>query len=623
MQPPLDQAQASGANSNSINNGNNNNSTIQLMGQPPLPPPRPQRSASSTHGLPDMFITSLCKLFELLDENNTGFIKISELESRWKAIECDPKVPKGLINCLQSVQTANELIDFDSFCGAIKLCLLSASPSPSSITSNTNSNSNSAIINQQPHPNHRELSRPNQSFHHSPYQPIPRILPEPCYVNRHQILAESQQSRESAYSTVPRFDLSLNGTDPRTAEYYRILPRQNSPPMIREPSIRSNAQAGPPSVSSGATMYSLQLPRTQKSHSFDESTPENGGLDRTKSMPQLRSSQNGQSNTRVGKNGQNKGQGTRETQIRHCNSDPKLLRDEKTSSTTSTKVPMRSKIINLLKDWRNSVIQKSSSITNSNSNSNNQSQDNSTSGPIPYANIPRINTVPKVAPNSSSQSPDEEWGFNNGEVNVSNYSMVRRSHARRREERRHTVSHGIDINTLKRLQQFEQEKELLVQGLDMIEKARQWYMKSINMIQNKMRLFGQAATRNGDYSLDANQERINFQAARILTVNQHLASLMDNSRGFPLHMNLAIRPNLGNPQLIGYDINRQEALNNAAIQRLKEQNRQLTEEVGIKSEKITILEREKSALIRELFQSQSNPVQKTTLNDENDDNTFM
>ncbi len=42
------------------------------------------------------------------------------------------------------------------------------------------------------------------------------------------------------------------------------------------------------------------------------------------------------------------------------------------------------------------------------------------------------------------------------------------------------------------------------------------------------------------------------------------------------------------------------------IERLKLQNKQLTEEVGAKSNQITNLEQEKSALIRQLFQARSN-----------------
>jgi hypothetical protein len=50
---------------------------------------------------------------------------------------------------------------------------------------------------------------------------------------------------------------------------------------------------------------------------------------------------------------------------------------------------------------------------------------------------------------------------------------------------------------------------------------------------------------------------------------------------------------------------------------LKEQNKQLTQEVGDKSEKITQLEKEKATLIRDLFEARSK--HKSNF----DDTTFM
>lgn len=57
-----------------------------------------------------------------------------------------------------------------------------------------------------------------------------------------------------------------------------------------------------------------------------------------------------------------------------------------------------------------------------------------------------------------------------------------------------------------------------------------------------------------------------------------------------MHMNLALhQPGL--PYTYSHDI----------VNRLKQQNRQLTEEVSQKSERITALEREKASLVRAVF----------------------
>ena len=173
---------------------------------------------------------------------------------------------------------------------------------------------------------------------------------------------------------------------------------------------------------------------------------------------------------------------------------------------------------------------------------------------------------------------------------------------------------------IKRMQQIEQEREILLGGLNAVHQARDWYLKHIAIIQDKLRYASRDGSHPADYSLDAYQERINFLGARIVTVNQHLAALMDSDRGFPIHMNLAMRSILDSQSI---DKNKpQLVVNPNLVNRLKEQNKQLTDEVGKKSERITQLEREKSALIRELFQSRAHTFPRTSRQD-NDDTTFM
>lgn len=66
----------------------------------------------------------------------------------------------------------------------------------------------------------------------------------------------------------------------------------------------------------------------------------------------------------------------------------------------------------------------------------------------------------------------------------------KKPNARRREPRRHTLQNGIDYNMLKRIKQIEQEKDVLMQGLTAIEKARDWYLKQISITQDKMKYLG-------------------------------------------------------------------------------------------------------------------------------------
>lgn len=70
-----------------------------------------------------------------------------------------------------------------------------------------------------------------------------------------------------------------------------------------------------------------------------------------------------------------------------------------------------------------------------------------------------------------------------------------RRNVRRREPRRHTLHNGIDYNLLKRMKQMEQEKDVLLEGLTAVEEAREWYLKQLGEVQEKIRY----ASRMGAY----------------------------------------------------------------------------------------------------------------------------
>lgn len=97
------------------------------------------------------------------------------------------------------------------------------------------------------------------------------------------------------------------------------------------------------------------------------------------------------------------------------------------------------------------------------------------------------------------------------------------------------------------------------------------------------------------------QERVNFQRARVLEVNRSLSALADSWErgGLPLHFNLAIRT----PQKsLLSRFHSSHSFNSTLGERLRQQNRLLTSEVHLKSERISMLEREKQSLLTELFE---------------------
>ncbi|KAK8379146.1 hypothetical protein O3P69_019171 [Scylla paramamosain] len=100
-----------------------------------------------------------------------------------------------------------------------------------------------------------------------------------------------------------------------------------------------------------------------------------------------------------------------------------------------------------------------------------------------------------------------------------------------------------------RLKQLEAERDMLVQGCEVVERARVWYREQLATTTDRIYSLPHATHKMGPPLVSARQQ----EEQRLVT-------------------------------------------------KLKEQNHQLTEEVSNKSERIAILEREKAALLRELFQ---------------------
>lgn len=81
----------------------------------------------------------------------------------------------------------------------------------------------------------------------------------------------------------------------------------------------------------------------------------------------------------------------------------------------------------------------------------------------------------------------------------------KKSSSKRRESRRHTLQHGIDYNMLRRLKHLEEQRELLLFGLDGVEKARDFYMQQVLNVQEQIKYFGRLGTRFVSNSLYPNR----------------------------------------------------------------------------------------------------------------------
>lgn len=90
----------------------------------------------------------------------------------------------------------------------------------------------------------------------------------------------------------------------------------------------------------------------------------------------------------------------------------------------------------------------------------------------------------------NGQYPRSGRSLGDGKAAPQPDNAQKKTNSRRREPRRHTLQNGIDYNMLKRMKQIEQEKDVLMQGLSGIDKAREWYLKQIANVQEKMKYLG-------------------------------------------------------------------------------------------------------------------------------------
>ncbi|XP_063066458.1 suppressor APC domain-containing protein 2 isoform X2 [Engraulis encrasicolus] len=186
-----------------------------------------------------------------------------------------------------------------------------------------------------------------------------------------------------------------------------------------------------------------------------------------------------------------------------------------------------------------------------------------------------------------------------------------RRHGRSRDEqRRHTITNGVDYGMLKQMKELEQEKDSLLAGLEVVERARDWYQAQIHSVTERQRLIGQTNL-CADFLTESSQSRINALLPKLQEVNRCLNDLISCS-------GMSFSPSAP-PTSISPSAQAPPTAPPQAIQRLKDQNRLLTQEVTERSERITQLEQEKSALIKQLFEARA----RSTHDNSTLDSTFI
>uniref|UniRef100_A0A8C5QCC3 Suppressor APC domain containing 2 n=1 Tax=Leptobrachium leishanense TaxID=445787 RepID=A0A8C5QCC3_9ANUR len=162
--------------------------------------------------------------------------------------------------------------------------------------------------------------------------------------------------------------------------------------------------------------------------------------------------------------------------------------------------------------------------------------------------------------------------------------------------RRHTITNGVDYSLLKKMKELEQDKDFLIQGLEMVERARDWYLQQIHAVQEHQRNLGKS---QADYFSDGMHGHLFPLLPRLQEASRALSDLISPGKAGMLSPSGSAN----------HAVPMESAARQQTINMLKEQNRLLTKEVSDKSDRITQLEQEKTSLIKQLFEAraQSHP----------------
>ncbi|XP_042642912.1 suppressor APC domain-containing protein 2 [Tyto alba] len=171
-------------------------------------------------------------------------------------------------------------------------------------------------------------------------------------------------------------------------------------------------------------------------------------------------------------------------------------------------------------------------------------------------------------------------GQSQGDGSRSGAGDAQRHHRGRAGHRRHTIANGVDFSM----------------GLELVERTRDWYHQHIQFMQERQRLLGKNKT-SAEFLPDGSQSHLGCLVPKLQEVNRCLGDLLSTAskQAKPSSVLSRLVP-VASPTPSG---------SQQAINMLKEQNRLLTKEVTDKSERITQLEQEKSALIKQLFEARA------------------
>ena len=659
-------------------------------------------SQNNFDGLPSQFLVSLKTLFGVLDESKRGYIRLSDIESRWNC-ERESGLPEGIIDALRNVSPPNGKLSFELFVSGLKLALLSSSgrnlglPAVTHLSEiqdseadiihsesdhiqhhHVQSHSQDNQLQAQPHCSQAPVLSQSQTQPHSHHHRPHKLYQNHDDLHHHRGSVTKSNTYTATNSVKPTVAASQNNEGghenvrsrnklaiPNTAESEDGSVSNNCFETTAGPcnlarnvgnsntKLVDSSYAGPiyrHTVSENPTSSARNNVTSVKYNNHDEimsgklsiqnqdnfSLPasDNVFLTSEEFSSRPRSVSHGSMHSHKMKKDNSPSQiviaqnehitlASRDRPLQQIHNFPNMMMSEQSVISTKIQHPTTAAVKpnNAMVKSTGMPILSNTGLENERPTqvqqmeSNRPNHEKNKNYFSTVKNVPNTNVRMHGADRSSVASVSQIKGYERTDPFTDKLS--RNIERRGRADRRHTLSSGVDNSMITRMKQLEQEKTVFVQGLEVVEQSRIWLTKQIKGVQDKQRNISRL-TDTQKYSLDANQERLNLLETHIAELTLQLSRLTDNnSKALPDHMNLEVgnspKKLPGSEDLNSYD---------SIIARLKSQNKQLTQEVTEKCDRIGQLEKEKSQLVRELFQKGANHTNPNPTY-EFDDMTFL
>ena len=85
---------------------------------------------STLGGFPTSFLSSLRVLFDILDDHDSGYVKLADIEERWRDDGSVDSLPPGVTTALRKVAPPDGKLTFERFVAGLKLALLQGGTAP-------------------------------------------------------------------------------------------------------------------------------------------------------------------------------------------------------------------------------------------------------------------------------------------------------------------------------------------------------------------------------------------------------------------------------------------------------------------------------------------------------------